>query len=352
MTAVSLFSDKDAEAQEKLAPIFLRAGGKAFGNLFARRSAAEEGGGTIPLRGQEEESRTHRPEAGVNCRRAGVRNCLWEVGMFLAILLWSAGSLFGGVEAGVVTIAQLSDTHLGEKHSPGAAANLREAVKMINARQPDAVVVSGDLAENRAEREKVKIILKGLDAPVYYVPGNHDVHDMRSLEQYRQQFGRDYYRFQVKNVEVLAIDSELLGNYEKFGHGALPPLPPEMARESQKMLEWLGRQAPETRGKVVIAVQHIPLFRDTDFPDPNPYWTVDPSYGRREAEIFRALGIKHLLAGHWHRERVFEHDGITIHVAPATSWLPLGGQLGFDLHTITADGDVRTEFVPIAPSKK
>src|SRR5690349_6916669 len=38
-----------------------------------------------------------------------------------------------------VTIAQLSDTHLGEQHSPHAADNLRRAVDMINSRHPDAV---------------------------------------------------------------------------------------------------------------------------------------------------------------------------------------------------------------------
>ena len=33
------------------------------------------------------------------------------------------------------------------------------------------------------------------------------------------------------------------------------------------------------------------------------------------------------------------------HVAPATSWLPLGGQLGFAMHTVSATGDLHTEFV-------
>jgi 3',5'-cyclic AMP phosphodiesterase CpdA len=246
-----------------------------------------------------------------------------------------------------VVIAQLSDTHLGEKHSSQAPNNLRKAVELINARHPDAVVVSGDIGESFEDREQVKTLLKGLAAPVYYVPGNHDFSNTSGLELYRQQFGPDYYRFEVKNVEVLALDSQLLGNYEKFDAQSPPPLLPGIEAESEKMLAWMACQVEMNKGKVVIAVQHIPLFRDHGFPDGKPYWIVNSPYAQREANLLHRLGVKHLLAGHWHNARVFEQDGITVHVAPAISWLPLGGELGFAIHTITTTGDVRTEFVPL-----
>lgn len=277
---------------------------------------------------------------------------------YVVSLICSAAFLFDvpvpgqSSPSGEVVIAQLSDTHLGEKHSPHAADQLREVVEMINARHPDAVVVSGDIGETVEKREEVKTILKALSAPVYFVPGNHDVTNTNNLARYRKQFGPDYYRFQVKNVEVLALDSELLGNYEKFGPDALPPLSPEMEAESQKMLTWLDEQAGPTKSKITVAVQHIPLFRDKDFPDAKPYWIVNAPYAQRETELLHKLGIKHLLAGHWHIGRVFEQNGFTIHVAPATSWLPLGGQLGFAVHTVTADGNVRTEFVPLPKASK
>jgi 3',5'-cyclic AMP phosphodiesterase CpdA len=270
-----------------------------------------------------------------------------EFRRFLAGLVCGAVfCLVAGGRADVI-IAQISDTHLGEKHSPQAADNLRKVVEMVNARHPDAVIVSGDIAETPDNREQVKTMLKALAAPVYYVPGNHEFSNTNGLERYRKQFGPDYYRFQVKDVEVLAIDSQLLGNYEKFDAKTSPPLSPGMEAESQKMLIWLGDQAAATKGKVVIAVQHIPLFRDHGFPDAKPYWTVNEPYARLESDLLHKLGVKDLLAGHWHNGRVFEQDGITIHVAPATSWLPLGGQLGFAMQTITPQGDVRTEFVPL-----
>ena len=262
-----------------------------------------------------------------------------------------AGSVFQMIytadagESASVTIAQISDTHLGEKHSPKAAENLQKSIEMINERHPDAVVISGDLGERPENREETLKILKSLKAPFYCVPGNHDLHDAAGLARYRKIFGRDYFRFQVKSVEVLAIDSQLLGNYQKFEGTNIPPLIEELKPESDKMLAWLREQESVTKGKVTIALQHIPLYRDGNFPDGKPYWTVNEPYVREEAEILKGLGVGHMLAGHWHHGRVFEHAGFTIHVAPATSWLPLKGKLGFAWHTISLDGQVNTEFI-------
>src|SRR5437763_15302896 len=107
-----------------------------------------------------------------------------------------------------ITVAKLSDTHLGEKHAPHAAENLRLAVRMINKCHPDAVILSGDIGENPKAWEEARWILKALKSPLYYVPGNHDVHSS-DLDRYREVFGKDYYTFRVKDVTFVAIDSEL-----------------------------------------------------------------------------------------------------------------------------------------------
>jgi len=247
--------------------------------------------------------------------------------------------------AGQVTIAQISDTHLGEPRAPHAEENLRKAVEMINARHPDAVILSGDIGETPEAWERAREILKGLNARLYYVPGNHDVHS-HDLERYRNAFGRDYYRFRVKDVTFLVINSQLLGNFDDYEAKSPPPLSPEMENESEKVLAWLENQ--RHAGKVVIGIQHVPMFRDGDFPpDTKPYWVLNDPYRLRELDLLHLLGIRHMLVGHWHNGRVFEREGIVWHVAPATSWLPWGGDLGFAMHTITSDGDVRTEFVPL-----
>lgn len=276
-----------------------------------------------------------------------------------------------------ITIAQISDTHLGEAEAPHAFDNLRRTVDMVNARHPDAVIVSGDVGENYDEWLRARGILKWLHAPVYYAPGNHDVHS-NDVEKYRQVFGPDYYRFQVKGITFLVIDSQLLGNFDKFDAQSPQPMPPQTEAESQKMLSWLSRQGSggnrddhgnrrhwwnlgsdrnkdndgsgdQRGGNIVIGIQHIPAERGDNMPpDPKPYWVINEPYRSRELNLLHRLGVRHMLAGHWHVGNIFERDGITWHVAPSTSRpLPWSSPLGFAMHTISPNGDVKTEFVPI-----
>ncbi|MGZ4888148.1 MAG: metallophosphoesterase family protein [Candidatus Angelobacter sp.] len=325
-----------------------------------------------------------RPE---NIRRPFARpqGALFQRVLF-ALALGALVLAFPSAGRAEVTIAQISDTHLGEAHSPHAFDNLRRTVDMVNARHPDAVVVSGDVGENYDEWLRARGILKWLHAPVYYAPGNHDVHS-NDVDKYRKVFGPDYYRFQVKGVTFLVIDSQLLGNFDQFDAQSPPPLPPQTEAESQKMLSWLSRQSPEANandrgnrrhwwnggtdrgarrqqnqadeddrrnnedrsGKIVIGIQHIPADRVPNLPpDDKPYWVINEPYRSREINLLHKLGVRHMLVGHWHVGVVFQGDGITWHVAPSTSrLLPWSGQLGFAMHTISPDGDVRTEFVPI-----
>jgi DNA repair exonuclease SbcCD nuclease subunit len=275
----------------------------------------------------------------------------------LAVLLAAVWFTFGAQSPAQVTIAQISDTHIGDKHAPRAADTLRRAVEMINDRRPDAVILSGDIGENPQAWDEAKFILKKLKPPLFYAPGNHDVHSS-DVDRYRKAFGKDYYDFEIKNVKFVVIDSQLLGNYDVYGAKDPAPLPSRTEEESETMLAWLtalqGNEKSEERREehrgreVVIGVQHIPVFQDGGFPDPKPYWVVNDPYRSREMKALRQLGIKHMLVGHWHNGRIFERDGITWHVAPASSWLPWGGELGFAMHTISADGDVHTEFVGLS----
>jgi 3',5'-cyclic AMP phosphodiesterase CpdA len=265
---------------------------------------------------------------------------------FLFVLL-IGGSLFaqGPAPARLLVIAQISDTHLGEARAPHAAQNLRLAVQMINSHHVDAVVLTGDISESPQDWEAAKAILNNLSSPLYFVPGNHDVHT-RGVNRYRAVFGDDYYSFILKNIDFLVIDSQLLGNYEQYGAMTPSTLPPETEQESRKMLQWLASQAVNERGRIVIGLQHIPPIRDGDFPpDTKPYWVISEPYRSSEVALLHYLGIKHMLVGHWHSGRVFQWEGITWHVGPSTSWLPWGEQLGFALHSITPDGNVKTDFV-------
>src|SRR5215469_7822727 len=224
------------------------------------------------------------------------------------LLLLAAACLLSlpSVCAAQVTIAQLSDTHIGDKHAPNAVDNLKQAVEMINARRPDAVILSGDIGENPEAWDKARSILKKLKAPLHYAPGNHDVHS-NDPERYRQVFGKDYYSFDVKGITFVVINTQLLGNFDVYDAKKPMPVPPEMEDESERMMTWLeslrdSRQAAtgddersdrddRKRGRVIIGVQHIPAFRDDNFPpDTKPYWVISDPYRSREMKVLHDLG--------------------------------------------------------------
>ena len=76
-------------------------------------------------------------------------------------------------------IIQISDPHVGADWGTGdSVAMLAAAVESILAlgTGPDAVLVSGDLADHATDDEyrQVRKLLAALHAPLYVLPGNHD----------------------------------------------------------------------------------------------------------------------------------------------------------------------------------
>ncbi len=288
--------------------------------------------------------------------------------LLLFILLLFTLSAFAQVR-----IAQLSDLHIGLAKAPHAADNLRKAVKIINDRGVDAVVVTGDIGEKPSDWDEAREILGHLQAPVYYIPGNHDIHS-NDFDRYRKVFGDDFYRVRVKNVVIYALDSEVFGNYDSYeaARVALPPASDEAHQNATRMLQWMEESAeqpvphdhdkdkdknphPDRDGAhdrddhvVVIGMQHVPIARDGNFPpDARPYWFIPEQYRDREVELLKKLGIHDMLVGHWHHRDEFNYGGIHWHVGTATSWLTWGGELGFDIHTIDPDGKVKSEFISL-----
>jgi predicted MPP superfamily phosphohydrolase len=73
-----------------------------------------------------------------------------------------------------VKIAQISDVHLGAARGKGY---LEKIVAKTNEFKPDFVVITGDIADSRAALTgEMFTPLKNLEAPAYFVYGNHDAY--------------------------------------------------------------------------------------------------------------------------------------------------------------------------------
>ena len=85
-------------------------------------------------------------------------------------------------------IMHISDLHLGS--FSGHEEQLEQTIRAINAAQPDIVCFTGDLCTiDCREAAPFTAILKGIQAPVYAVLGNHDffIYSRELTEQQRQQ---------------------------------------------------------------------------------------------------------------------------------------------------------------------
>ena len=245
--------------------------------------------------------------------------------------------------AQLARLAQLSDLHIGLTSHPGSDERLKQAIDLIRPRRVDAVIVTGDVGDKFEQSWKMaKSLLASLNVPVYYVPGNHD-DTAKTASRYTAVLGENYYTFQVKGIQFVALDSQLLGNFSDFQSSVPLEVGEEDKPAAERMLTWLDGLH---LNRPVIAVQHVPPDRPSPqtSPDEKPYWILHDPWRSRELEGLRKLGVRDILAGHWHQAAVYEADGFTIHVGPATSWSPKS-PLGFAVHSITPEGKVTTEFV-------
>src|SRR5581483_9789715 len=134
----------------------------------------------------------------------------------------------GAGDGRALVVAQISDTHIGLAKAPNAPEQLRRVVEMVNQRRPDVVLVTGDIGERPDAWRQAREILGRLQAPVKYIPGNHDVNG-RNEARYVQVFGANYYAFRMRNVTFFMLDSQLLGNYDRFEAHSPEPMSPEAA---------------------------------------------------------------------------------------------------------------------------
>jgi Icc protein len=232
-------------------------------------------------------------------------------------------------------LAQLSDPHISVDDERAIGA-LRAAVDAVAQFAPDAVLVSGDLADHGdpAEYALVRELLAPLRMPVHVLPGNHD--DVAALEA---AFGRADYAVQAGPLRLVGVDSTIPG--EDSGRVPVDRL--------QRHLE-ADRESP-----TIIAMHHAPLTTGVPAMD---------ALGVPDADV-RALAqllaghpqVKRIVCGHLHRTMVGRVGGVPVLTCPGAN---LQLELDFDSHEIDVtddppgyalhvllDGDVTSHLVTI-----
>ncbi len=200
-----------------------------------------------------------------------------------------------------------------------------DAVRRINLIQPAFVVSVGDLIEGYttdrdrvvAEWDEFDGFVGALDAPFFYVAGNHDYTNTEMADIWARRYGPTYYHFIYKDVLFLALNAEI------FDLRAAPwrwhEQPADWLAAQQRQLDYIERvlaKNPDVRWTFVFL--HQPFWRDR-FARP-PDGETSPAEGPWPIHDFAPPGWPQveawladrdytLFAGHLH---TYEYSGETV----------------------------------------
>jgi FOG: WD40-like repeat len=184
--------------------------------------------------------------------------------------------------------ALLTDLHVSGDSL--AYNDLRKSVEQINkTKDIDFVIVSGDVTEegDRASLKRVKSLLDLLKMKYYITSGNHETKWSESgATDFGHIFGSDRFKFEYNGILFLGFNS---GPVIRMADGHVSP----------QDISWMKKElATFGKDKPVILVTHYPL-QEGD---------VDNWYDVTDA--VRQYNIRAFLGGHYHRNLLFNYDGI------------------------------------------
>lgn len=202
-------------------------------------------------------------------------------------------------------VAQLSDIHANG--SGERLDRLDKVLGWLHPMRPDAVIVSGDLAEDAYDRSyrAVKERFDSLGCPYFVVPGNVDDHsDMR--QAFGERFGWTSDRplnvaGEVDGLRLIGLDVTVEGAH----HGDAGP-----------RLDWLAAELVASDLPALIFQHQHPFLTGIDGKDRNICFN-----GEELAAVIEAAGdrVLALTCGHVHRPMFTRFAGRQATMAPSVT---------------------------------
>ncbi len=167
----------------------------------------------------------------------------------------------------------------------------KEAIDKLNILQPEFVLSIGDLIDGytedptvwNAQWDEFDSMIRTLEMPFYYVPGNHDTSNELLTNAWKARHGRDYYHFKYKNVLFLALNTDQIKN------GGIGP---DQIQYFQNIL------AENKDVSWTLIFMHRPLW---SYGDTQGYGEIEKALGLRNYTVF---------SGHHHFYQFKMHNGM------------------------------------------
>lgn len=238
------------------------------------------------------------------------------------------------------TFVHMSDPQIGFiDPSPVCAKTdslMKLAAEKVNELKPELVFNTGDLINepyNHLQDSIYRVRKADFHAPVWEVPGNHDVmgYSGESMANYLSLRGYNRFSFKKKGCTFIGIDSNCIKD--------------DAADAEAEQLDWLQGQLKQASGsRFIFVFLHCPIIRES-IDEPEDYFNFPVQKRRQYIDLFKSAGVSAVFAGHCHRTITCEYDGIRFYTAgPVGS--PLGdGYSGFNLISVGRNG-FEVEYIP------
>src|SRR5882762_3124767 len=223
-------------------------------------------------------------------------------------------------------LIQISDTHLARR-LPTLTENFHRVSEYIDARRPDLVVNSGDLAfdgpTSRDDLEFARELHAALPVACRYLPGNHDIGDnptelgpappQPATEQERQNFlsvfGEDRWRFDAAGWRFIGLNSLVMNT--------------GLASEAEQF-DWLASQLSAVNGRPLALFLHKPLYlnapADPELMASAIRYIPQPARARL-IEMLSAVDLRLVASGHVHQRRDFTRGHVRHVWAPSSGFI-------------------------------
>jgi len=239
---------------------------------------------------------------------------LWTVSGGVASSVLATGAEARPRVGGALDFVQISDTHIGfdKAANPDTLGTLREAIARIKALpvKPSFVIHTGDVSHlSKAEEfDTADQMLKDLNLPVFYTPGEHDALDEGNgklfLERYgKGTWGTGWRSFDAGGVHFIGLVNVV--NLNPDGRGHL----------GDEQIAWLAKDVAHLSASTpVVVYAHMPLF---DAYVPWGWGTID---AQAALAPLRRFGSVTVLNGHIHQVITKTEGKLSFHTARSTAY--------------------------------
>lgn len=181
------------------------------------------------------------------------------------------------------------------------------AVQQINLLRPEFVLSVGDLIEGYTEDVKrldsewkeFQGFVEQLEMPFFYVPGNHDITNVKMEKKWKEKFGRHHYHFVYHDVLFLILNTED------------PPKSKGGANLSKQQLAWAEKVLADNKDvRWTIVSLHKPMWNSGAYkPGENGWLEMEKLLKGRKYSVF---------AGHYHTYRKYVRQGMNYYQLATT----------------------------------